>query len=56
MAAVASMTRVRFLAAAVLAWLAYDLWALWGPTRCPACKGRRTVGDRMRGRHTCEWS
>jgi hypothetical protein len=50
------MTRDRCLIAAAIASLAYTLWAGWGPSRCPACRARRTVGDRMRGYHACDWS
>jgi hypothetical protein len=50
------MTKRGFVVDALVASVIFDLWVLYGPSRCPACRKRRTVGDRWRGYHACDWS
>jgi hypothetical protein len=47
--------RHRALVAVIALVVALDLWAVLGPRSCPACLAPRTISDRLRGAHACQW-
>jgi hypothetical protein len=36
--------------------LVFDVIAWAGPRNCPACGGRRSLRERARGYHSCDWT